>query len=202
MGVTNPDRGRSRRPPSTVVLWLGHHYYPFGWVCFGWTLLGVAPGVPWNAVMGVMFPLPVMMSWVVWLAARRHDRALCVYCLRAAPLLDPQGAVTRRRRELRLWHVGEDRVRRWHGLGILTWAPIAVYLAVPTMWLVVSTFARRVHGAVFVALAAGFGVMIYAGYMTRTHDRLQPWCPFCRRGHGDDPAPVVPDPVAPGRRNQ
>lgn len=122
------------------------------------------------------------------LLAIRQRRRLCLGCAAAVPL-DPGGEAARRLRWLRLAH--------WQTAS--SWLPIAV-LAVPVLALaaVALTVDLPAFGLAVAAAVMPAAVGIHAMAL---HERLRPWCPWCRGGGGGEPDDPEPDPdPAVGRR--
>jgi len=108
-------------------------------------------------------------------AYMQHDRELCDRCMAKMPL-DPDAAVRRNRRLLKARH---------HPLWVL--GPM-VALVVTEDLLPYQSWEEKVAGTLVNAVFA-----IFITVATR-HQHLQPWCPWCRGGGGDDDAlaPVAP----------
>jgi hypothetical protein len=112
-----------------------------------------------------------------WLALRRHDTGLCETCASAMPL-NPAERATRYAARLRVAHLGSERR---YVLGYL-----AVLLGV--------NFLPGRTGLLIWSLAQLSMVYLILAYST--HRGLQPWCPQCRGGGGQDrDRPDVPTPT-------
>lgn len=121
---------------------------------------------------------------------RIHKQNLCMRDLHAAPILDPQGAIDKNMRRLRLIHTRRS----------------AIYLmAAALAFLTLVFIADKARAWPLGAKAGTTAVMLMMGALVSyidlariTHQRLQHWCPLCRRGPGNNdevtPAPT-PDPV-------
>jgi hypothetical protein len=129
-----------------------------------------------------VFSWVVSGVWILWFATvildfSYHEERLCERCIAATPL-DPQKAVTRWDRFLRLYH--HMRVVK-----ILTFAIIVWFFAGPWVgghhW-----WAYAINVVAFLLIGVTFT-------MTHTHRRLYPWCPYCKWGGRGEPE-VVPDP--------
>lgn len=124
-----------------------------------------------------------LIAWL--LLSLRRGRTLCLWCAADFPL-DPGELAQRRRRSLRLHH-------QTAGLG---WTVVLVLG--PLLGLVVLQAAVDLpRPAVELGIAAALMPLAVVAQAGVVHTRLQPWCPWCRRGGGDgerspDPAP---DPV-------
>lgn len=128
------------------------------------------------------------MAAVIWWP--KHGRGLCEACFAAFPLNAPEEA-TRIHRWLRLQHTTDD-ASRW----------ILRVMRIPQNMLAqLGAFAAL--GAVVAALLVfvspwlAVAAMLIAALMLRAallHQRFSPWCPWCRRGPGDDEQTPTPDP--------
>lgn len=125
--------------------------------------------------------------WSLWTAAMLADRGvhqerLCERCVAASPL-DPQAAVDRWKRVLRLHHA------RGAMLALLG-AVIGWDLTAGALFHHPPVWALAISALASVALG-----MTYA--VTWQHRRLYPWCPFCRWGEGgaEEVSPDVPAPA-------
>lgn len=186
----NPDR----RPLHAVAMLLGHYsvviapvnefimlatiIYRAGWA----HRLGVVSAAITVAVMSVVVGGLLFKDFY-------HDRKLCLRCLDAAPMLDPQAAVDKHINALRSSHFRRKRVIS------LAFTLIVVYVAVSTIPLAGWPWPFR--ALLIVAGAAGFAGALYMDYATAMHSRLYPWCPWCkRRGFGGETLPEpTPDPT-------
>lgn len=128
----------------------------------------------------------------VFVAFRHLRGPLCEQCIAAMPL-DPQARARRTKPLLRLSHLLIDG--GMHRVAFL--APLAgLYIA--AAWLPVAL--DMPYG---VRLTANELLTLYVLAMTistQLHYRYQPWCPYCRRGGGDDvregaSPPAVPQPA-------
>lgn len=110
-----------------------------------------------------------------------HERELCERCISRIPL-DPQKTVNRYRQALRAIHHP-----KWL-LGSAI-APLIVGASLPQQWWETKTANSLCTVIGAIALFSVF-----------RHQRLQPWCPFCRRDDGDDTPATIPDPVDGNRK--
>lgn len=188
------------RPTHRVLMWLGH-YYP-----------RISPGLYLIILIGAIVGLwitptpPEAFAWAKTVAITIitlmsvfrdfiHNRNLCLRDLNEAPLLNPQEAVDKhlsylRRHHKRSWTLIITSLVGLIGCGILLGSTGTAY---PWPWFV--------RAAITVLVVVG----AVAGYrIDRTnvvHDRLQPWCPWCRRGGGEDDEAKQPTPVPGGTRS-
>lgn len=115
-------------------------------------------------------------------AGRRHLGMLCARCLDSVPT---DAAVQVRRRDWAL------RLRHW------TWAHPWLTLTPILALFVVSLFVPTAWVAVYV-LWPWFALDTWT---QRFHNRVGPWCPYCRGGGGGSGETVaLPDPVPTGRK--
>ncbi len=153
------------------------------------SLTGAAAILVWTAFgVGRIFLFAIVLTVyavnvVTSVAERVHYRSLCPREVSEAPWLDPQGAVDRHQRELRVWH------SRWQRIipSVISMAFLVLYLTIPVgkEWAFVAMFA-----------ASGLG-SAYLTYVDITHTRLYPWCPQCRKGGRGPRGFTVPDPNDP-----
>ncbi len=177
------DRSRPRR----VWLALGHYSSHISAVAslVGAVAVAVFTVVDVTVARHAVLTL-VLAVYAVTLASitaeRTHHRSLCPREISDAPVLDPQAAVDRHRRELLVWH---SRHRRIASAIAGTVILVLYLLSVRETWLFV----------------AGFGcsalISSYLTYVDITHRRLYPWCPHCRHGGRGPRGFRVPGPTDP-----
>jgi hypothetical protein len=165
-----------------ATFWLGHYFAP---IFYGSTaVLGTIwykPPPPWLVVI----PYIVLVLSGTFAMAYHENDFRCKHCFAAVPFLDPQGAVDRRRRELRLYH----RRGLYVGLQVVS---LIVGVVIPPSIFGYAWWFLGVRVFTFAVIGG------YMTWVTITHNRLRPWCPHCPRwGGDDDPAPREPDPVTP-----
>jgi hypothetical protein len=170
-----------------VAMWLGH-YEPRIAPVSNIVIFVFVLSVLWYPIqiawVGTFMVLMVMNIGMMVCGDFAHGRNLCPRDIDDT-LLDPQGAVDRNLRRLS-W------VHRRRVLGVI--APL-------TMIFLLTDVSRLAHlpwpfraAATVVAIAASLGV-VYSSLSMYTHQRLQPWCPWCRHGgHGPGSQVSVPDP--------
>lgn len=130
----------------------------------------------WTICMILLLP-PVMCSIVGHVLV--HASTPCGWCIRAVPL-NPGKAVEAKRHWLRLCH--------WMVQGKRIYIPMVGWL--------ISTTASLVLGhPISNTLTLFLFAIPMAALMTarKWHGRLQPWCPYCWRGDGEE-EPASPDP--------
>jgi hypothetical protein len=124
---------------------------------------------------GTVFNILATAGFLAVLAADLwHQRELCERCIAAVPL-DAAATAGRRRHLLRLIHHPRPYAGAYAALLLLR-------LALPGG----SAAAHAVSSTAYAAVA-------YLAVAQIQHNRLQPWCPWCRRGNGGDDDPE-PDP--------
>jgi hypothetical protein len=175
---------------ATGASWWGHQapHVLIGSIvaCIGLVLRPLPPGSLASVVAPSVLVAVVLLSWV---SMRRHDRSLCEFCVAAMPI-NPTEAATRYRRRLALAHLGADR-RIVVAYLVLLVGSCLLLLGGPPM--------LRLWGPyVWSGVQA---TMIYLVLSHTTHRRLQPWCPRCQDGGGEDHA-VDPDPEPSGSRSR
>lgn len=125
--------------------------------------------------------------------ASLHRRTLCEREANAIDLvLDPQAAITKHDRRLKVAHRAALTRRGNHIVLTLAAATLLAIYGIRHLSPLAADIAAT---ALLLMLSPG---AFYLDFARMTHARLQPWCPYCRkRGHGDDettPTPT-PDPV-------
>jgi peptidoglycan/LPS O-acetylase OafA/YrhL len=197
--VTTAAENPGRRPLHALAMLLGHYItiitpinalIMFAVIVYRavWAhRMGVVASAIAMAVMSVVFVALLLKDFY-------HDRRLCLRCLNAAPMLNPQAAVDKHIEALRSCHF-----RRWRvsSLAVVLIATFIVAVAVP-----LAGWPWPGRALLIVAGAVGFTAALYMDYATVMHSRLQPWCRWCkRRGFGGEPLPEpTPDPTAKASR--
>jgi hypothetical protein len=132
-----------------------------------------------------MYTLPLAVFAFVlatWLMLRAHDRRLCEHCVSSMPL-NPSETAARYKRRFWVAHNGTE----------------ARYVIPYLAFLVAANFVPGTVGRlVWVSAQAS---LIYLLAVYTTHRRLQPWCPWCKGGHGEDEDVDTPDPIVPESRD-
>lgn len=142
----------------------------------------VAPGVP--GTCAVLLYVALFACYVA------HDGRLCLRCAQTVPVNGPAVA-ERRDRALRAVHHIRRRLP-WYVAAFFAALAARVVSAVFVEW-------PRAAGGVFLLAVVVAPVSVTILLSTR-HDRIQPWCPYCRWGGGDDgPEEFAPDGPDDGR---
>lgn len=136
---------------------------------------------PAGYVIGFIALLAVMATM---LAELRHSRSLCERCAAKTPL-DPQAAVQRRARWLRLFHL----INSVPALTALVVLYVGGILVLPADF---SAYLAEAPLYLFWAVAAAANLI---------HRPLEPWCPRCNWGDGGDEEDVPAPPPVPVATN-
>jgi len=132
-----------------------------------------------------------------------HLKNLCPDCVDEMPL-NPSAETTRYRRVLRRFHRAASaltfggrlsRFNRWGRDGQLI-AQVALWCGFSYGLSYLFDLAGTWGSVAFAVLTTFFVVFILSA--ARRHGQLQPWCPWCRGGPGDDKPVAVPDPQPSG----
>lgn len=187
----------SNRP--AIAEMIGHYTDPL------WAPAMVASGVtsaviPVGSTLGWAFSLvyvAVIFGAVACNVFAHGGTRLCERCVRADPL-DPQAAVERDRIWLKIFH----RVSRHVVLHIRS-----THVPLPTSFFALLLFCLAAQLAIRLIFDPGKQAMAFVSLLTVTiplasvlwathrHNRLKPWCPFCRRDDGGDEVEAPePDP--------
>ncbi|PZM90129.1 MAG: hypothetical protein DIU79_14525 [Actinobacteria bacterium] len=165
----------------------------------------LATAVPPLAGYPVTWPMTIagITAFVALLIAiHTHDSRLCLRCIATMPLNGAERA-QRYRRVLRAVHLGREPLPHLRIAGVPVLMPLPLYLmAAAAVEAILAkagldgTYALTViHTLLFTAPLA------LSMLALSLHDRLQPWCPYCRWGRGGDgPVEEAPDPDPHGRR--
>ena len=157
------------------------HYAPWflSAVIAGLIVLTLIPAastaVPW-ALLLALVPLAIVAGGYIL----DHNRRLCERCIGAMPL-DPSTVAARYAIRFRVAHLFE---RKLFAIG---------YLAVVVGSLVLYDNPVGRYGCAITQASLVYLMLVYI-----THQRLQPWCPFCRHGGEEQSAPTTPTPLSTG----
>ncbi|RJL21123.1 hypothetical protein [Bailinhaonella thermotolerans] len=165
-----------------LIVGYGHLYGRCGLAVYGVVACLALAGVPVHAVVA----WPMLVSMVAGLGAEQvHARRYCDWCTRALPL-DTQAQIARNRYALRTWHRLPRSGRLLAGLTALWAASLAVAFGGRAAGVPVEVSGR-------IALGMLVGPIAVLGLVSQIHQRLRPWCPWCRRGGGGE-EPGEPEP--------
>lgn len=155
------------------------HYAP--WILAGvvgvlivTTVLPAASAVlPWPLSLALL-PLALFVGVSIIV----HNRQLCERCAAALPL-DASATAGRYGLRFRVAHLFQGRLFAF------------CYLAVVAASFVFYSDPVGRFGTALVESSLVYLLFVYV-----THQRLQPWCPYCRSGGDDHTVPTTPDPVS------
>lgn len=196
-GTYNPDRGRMGR----LIMLLGHHavvlepvLYALTWVSVITTTWWMEKDTPLNTTVSWLGVACIVGTLTTMAAQHAHDSTLCLLDVAESPLLNPQAAVDKHRKQLDLFH-NRSRGRIYLTVGALPMVVMVLGTQMPAGNLLI-----KITGTV--AAVAGVAAMTQHGYATRIHRKLYPWCKRCHPGGGGDtPASApTPDPVGTANR--
>lgn len=146
-------------------------------------------------VLGQWYLGPEVMTWLGWgptlmvvpfvASIIAHSRIpACEVCVRKIPLNGSE--LAERRRFFLQWN---------HRF----WWLLAPFLVINVVTLgVASLFDDRTMDSIMGAIAGSAWVPTLIA--VEIHDRLRPWCPWCRRGRDDDEEAPAPTPVPAGTK--
>jgi hypothetical protein len=129
----------------------------------------------------VVWPLlTVMLAAVVFLAFSMfaHNRRLCERCIAALPL-DASTVAGRYAVRFRIAHFFERKL-----------------FAVCYLAAVVGSSFLYSHPVGRYGWAVAQASLVYLLQVYVTHQRLQPWCPYCKNGGSERTVPTAPTPVS------
>ena len=136
------------------------------------------PFHPRLLLLSMLLLLPVAVYLGVSILA--HNRHLCEPCIRSVPL-DASTVASRNRLRFTVAHLFERKAYAFGYLG-----------------LVVGSSFLYAHPVGRYAWAAVQASLVYLLLVYVTHQRLRPWCPYCRTGGQEITAPTGPLPVSTG----
>jgi len=155
------------------------HYAPWllGALVAGLTALTLVPDalavVPWPVLAALL-----VGALYLGLSILAHNRGLCERCIASLPL-DAARVADRYALRFRVAHLFDRRAFAVCYLGAL---------------LVSSLLSGHPLGRYGWAVAESSLVYLLMVYVT--HQRLQPWCPYCRGGGEEQVTPTTPTPVS------
>lgn len=189
IAATAGGAGRGSRA-YRMAMWVGH-YEPHATSVFHAVILGqVACGL-WLPVSvnkitsGVTAAVLALLIVAMLCSDFVHGRNLCPRDLDDA-LLDPQGAVDKNMRRLVWMHRPKVRLLHAEAAFVVVGVLMISSLAYGWPW--------PARAVLMVAATTGVALAGYSSMAMRTHRRLYPWCPLCRRGGGGGTWSRVPDP--------
>lgn len=185
------------REPNRVVKWLAWlSHYDLHAIVGVIPIALIALVLPVNSsVQAWIVALPVLVMMFAISGRGFHEMIWpCDHCSARFPLNAPEQA-QRRQATLRRYH----KVRQ-----TLIILGIALAVAIGGPRLLVSAVFNGDKAAtdpwtILLPLSV-YPVLAYYAWERHVHDRLQPWCPWCRRRDEDDDPIVVPEPTPPSAR--
>ena len=141
------------------------------------TVAPMPPEVSAQLLFGLLMTLMVL-TMVLAVAIFSHNRKLCERCIRSVPL-NASAVASRYGARFRVAHFFERKV--FAGLYLAAVAASSFFGFHPA--------GKYPWAAVQASL--GYLLLVYA-----THQRLQPWCPFCKNGGEEQSTPTSPAPVS------
>jgi hypothetical protein len=155
------------------------HYAPWflGTLVGALIVLTVLPSVssfvPWQALLALL-----AVAVFLGLSILAHNRYLCERCIRSLPL-DAATVAGRYAIRFRVAHLFE---RKLFAL---------CYLAALVGSSFLSSYPVGRYGWAVAEVSLVYLLFVYV-----THQRLQPWCPYCRNGGEEQTVPTTPSPVS------
>jgi hypothetical protein len=141
------------------------------------TVAPIPAGVSAQIVFGALLVL-MTLTLVLAVAIFSHNRRLCERCIRSVPL-NASAVASKYKARFRIAHYFERR------------AFAAAYLLAVTASSFFGFHPAGKYPWAVVQASLGYLLLVYA-----THQRLQPWCPFCRGGGEHEVVPTSPTPVS------
>jgi hypothetical protein len=136
-------------------------------------VLPVSLFIPWPVLAAVL-----VVAFFMGTSIRSHNRRLCERCIASLPL-DAPTVASRYARRFRVAHLFENK--------LFALCYLIVLVASSLLY-------GNPIGRFGWAVAAASLVYLLSVYVT--HQRLQPWCPYCRNGGEDQVSPSTPSPVS------
>ena len=155
------------------------HYAPWllaalvGGLIAGTLVPDAVPDVAWPAAVGLL-----AVALFLGLSILAHNRQLCERCIAALPL-DASTVAARYAIRFRVAHLFESKLFA------------LCYLAA-----LVGSSLLSAHPVGRYGWAVAEASLVYLLVVYVTHQRLQPWCPYCRGGGEEQAAPTTPTPVS------
>jgi hypothetical protein len=136
--------------------------------------------VPYAAAFLTWYVLAAMLvvALVLGISLFAHNRKLCERCIASMPL-DAATVAVRYAMRFRVAHLFENKL-----------------LALGYLVLVAGSSLFYTHPVGKYGWAAVEASLIYLLFVYITHQRLQPWCPYCKGGGEELTAPTAPTPLS------
>ncbi len=132
-----------------------------------------SPILTWYVLVLVLASAVVVAGALV-----RHNRGLCDRCIASVPL-DASATASRYGTRFRVAHMFENKA-----------------FAISYLAIVVSTSLLYFHPVGKYVWASAQATLGYLLVVYVTHQRLAPWCPYCRNGGEEQSSPTAPQPVS------
>lgn len=177
------------KEPRRWFVKIGHHHPRWALlllpVAASQTVVDLFPPTTAGEVWNIVAVAAAFAYLLVVLAFIAHQSRLCPLDFDPEPLDDPQGLVERNRWKLRLWHLPVV------GLAV---SVTALGIALLRSHTADSPLPLRITlTALTVTVLAGYLVVVVR--VNAVHQRLTLWCPWCRRGRGEDDIDLTPEPT-------
>ncbi|MET9605267.1 hypothetical protein ABZZ17_09380 [Streptomyces sp. NPDC006512] len=165
-----------------------HRHYGYRLEQLAFVLLLCALAATWRTSWAGVAALPgqLLVTLSNAMQIRHRFGPPCTECVKDMPL-NPEEAVQGRRSRwaLRAAH----RPSAFLGVALLS-----LGLQTASFWLQVEALGTgRMPGSAYVFLSVAIGLTLAVNWAAYTHNRLMPWCPYCRdEGDGDDSSTPSP----------
>ncbi|MFE2169019.1 hypothetical protein ACFXB3_28790 [Streptomyces sp. NPDC059447] len=171
---------------------VGHRHSGYAWEAVAAVIVIVALLVSRGTGAVGLFTYMVgqiLMIIPVTMQIRHHFAPPCAECVKAMPMNPAESARERGGPRLALWaaHAFFGSAGRTLLVG-LAHVFLAVLGSVPLYRLLDMDGAER---RAYLFIIVGIVMTVAGTWMTRTHNRLAPWCPYCDDGDEDDGSPAV-----------
>jgi hypothetical protein len=150
-------------------------------------LLGTLPIADHPAVTRAAIPIVWGYGALSYLELAVHLR-LCPLCAAQVPL-NPSELAVAKDRQLR-WYHWTTSGPRWRAPGICIAVGNLIAIVAVNLWQPTPEWFRHI---IYAVTLGGWGTAMFV--TSRTHSKLEPWCPYCRRDDGEDEPTVAPQPV-------
>ncbi|MCX5377302.1 hypothetical protein [Streptomyces sp. NBC_00091] len=161
---------------------LRHRHFGYRLEQFGFLLLLCALAATWKTSWGPLVALPGQMLVVFSNAMQVRHRLgpPCTECVKEMPLNPEETAQGHRS--------SRTALRAAHSLLVITGVGLlSVGLQAVSLWLQLEVLGTgRTSWTAYIFLSLGIGLTLATNWMTYTHNRLMPWCPYCRDDDDDD----------------
>lgn len=159
--------------------WLVHHHFAFGVAAIAASTVGYITNAWAIDGLGVIAYLVFLTGLI---CSVRHTGLLCGYCLERIPT---DAAVQAKRRD---WALRMHHWVRAHNLAAVV-AQLVVLVAAMVVRVALDMELFRL-----VTPLVLWPCLVTGAWAMRFHDRVAPWCPYCRGGGGgmgvESPSPV------------